>query len=469
MASQQSSLNIVDPLYLTCLTHHWNEDLPKLKRQLYSALRTGEQASTDIYLYRLWIDIASHDDTFTDLRALKDHLNTLASDSGGDASLYYSLIAMIHYELGEVEAAELMLSSISRSQRDLYSEELRYYLRLHEEDSPEWDWIYDFASCDYIVVEKLVDSLVVRGRFAEACELSQYAAKYYPQSYIYEKVKLEVVRAVGPFSDVIEIVSSLAEKFPMRHQYQYLKGLSLFRTKRYEEAANCFESAIETAHEPHPEYLTRLGHCQSELYRIGRTEQLYSGALSTLEKAVETAIEQGVSIHEASNQKKRLEKMREDVDVELSERFWLAMMLPQSFASLRTNDLDDIQYIRRPLGNKPQPGDLCFFVYLDKKSSKSDQDWRLAALYKVVEKPEWDPIHRYHSLMSLQFRHEIALPLDMNLIDEGSDRKYSAEDPRKYSVFSMDDSAFDIIVESIRESLGDEDEFAQAILSLRSA
>ena len=93
----------------------------------------------------------------------------------------------------------------------------------------------------------------------------------------------------------------------------------------------------------------------------------------------------------------------------------------------------------------------------------------MAALYKVTEKADWDPIYRYQNLLELQFRHEIAVPLNIKISDERNGAAYDSEDPRKYDVFEMDQGAFDSIIESVCDTLGQEDQLSQVLNELKTA
>lgn len=469
MSGTEQSRGIVDPLYLTCLRHYWDGDLNRAKSQLFNTINSSTSTSTDLYLYRFWIEILDEEKDRSELDSLMVHLNSLARNSGADATLFYALVGLIHWRKGEIDAAKMMVRSLDHSERNLYADELSYHLSKDQAVNHDISWLESYESRDYIVIESVINHLVAQKDFSRACYTAKANQSFFPQAALFDKVKLALVLEIGPYGDVLEVSLRLSAQFPHRSNYKIAVGLSQLRLKLYEQSIASFNLVISQGETSNPNLYCFLGQSHSALYKQHRRQIDFDRGAAAYDKAIEIAKKQGLSIYNYANLKMRLKEMNQQQNVELTGKFWLAQMLPQSFASLRTRDEGDIQFIRRPLGAEAKPGDLCVFVYNDKKAQTEDNFWRLAALYKVVEEPEWDPIHRYHSLLSLQFRHEIALPLDIEIADGSSEKVYSAEDPRKYSVFAMDDRAFDIIIDNICDSLEDGDDLSATLNSLRTA
>ena len=106
----------------------------------------------------MWIEILSQEDNVS-LEALKSHLNKLADENLDYADIYYSLIALIHYELDEREAAELMYQSQLSGKSNLYHRELGFWLGASKEQvTPDHSWLSEYSSVDYMVVEKITNA-----------------------------------------------------------------------------------------------------------------------------------------------------------------------------------------------------------------------------------------------------------------------------------------------------------------------
>ena len=87
----------------------------------------------------------------------------------------------------------------------------------------------------------------------------------------------------------------------------------------------------------------------------------------------------------------------------------------------------------------------------------------------MIEEAEWDPIHRSQNLMELEYLPEIAVTLDMHEESRKAGAIHNPEDPRRFDVYQLDDSGFDMIIENICETLGGEDQISKTLSKLRSA
>ena len=157
--------------------------------------------------------------------------------------------------------------------------------------------------------------------------------------------------------------------------------------------------------------------------------------MKTLNLSIQVSKELGLSTEYPSNQKARLRRMK-GYEVNLTGKIWLAKVNAKSFASMRTKGETDVRFMRKPLGGQANPGDLCFIVCEDTTGKDSTKVWRLGALYRVIEEPEWDPIHRTQNLLELEFRPEIAVTLDIHQESQKAGAIHNANDPRRFWSFS---------------------------------
>ena len=469
MSTILSSKKFVDPQYLTCLRSYWNGQIEKSKKQIVKGISSSNYPHIDVFLYRLWIELAAQERDSTTLNMLKAHLNQLADEEQEYQEIYYSLIALTHFELDEIEAAELMLRSLQKGKSNLYQRELQFWLEARDVDRvPDHSWVFQYKSTDYVVIEKIARYFAINSDFSSALKICAAANKNYEKSHLDKQIQLQLIVNLSNWNDALEVSSFLHNKFPQNPTFLHQAGHACFQMKKYKDAIDYLELGREVSNHQDPDILNLLGHAFVERFKASQKEGHYKKAIKALDQSINVSRDMGLPIEYPSNQKMRLMNMQGQ-ETELSGKFWLAKVNAQSFAHIRTKEESEVRYLRKPLGGKAQPGDLCFIVSEDKISRDKNKVWRLAALYKVVEKAEWDPIHRYQNLMKLEFMPEIAVTLDIHQESRKAGAVHNPEDPRRFDVFELDDSGFDIIINNVCEALGDEDQLSQALSQLRTA
>ncbi|SMF46751.1 tetratricopeptide repeat protein [Pseudobacteriovorax antillogorgiicola] len=469
MSTILKSSNFVDPQYLTCLRSYWNGQIETSKKQIVKGISSAKNPGVDLLLYRLWIELAAQERDSTTLNMLKAHLNKLADESEDYKSIYYSLIALVHFELDEIEAAELMINSLDAEKHNLYFCELRFWLTTRDlEQNPDESWLFQFKTIDYVVIEKVARYFATNSAYDRSLGVCHAAEKAYAKSHLDKQIQLQLIMKLGCWKDALEASDFLHKKFPQNPSFLLDAGYASFQLKKYKDAVDYLEMGKGVSYEQDPDILNLLGHSYVELFKQSHKESYFKKASKALETSIDVSREMGLPIEYPSNQKMRLLKMKGH-NVEITGRFWLAKLNAQSFAQIRTKGESDVRYLRKPLGGQAQPGDLCFFVYEDKVDRDGRKVWRLGALYKVIEKPEWDPIHRYQNLLSLQFLPEIAVSLDIHEEGRKAGAVHNPEDPRRFDVFEIDQSGFDVIIDNVCEALGEDDQLSRTLTQLRSA
>lgn len=468
MAANYISTTDFDPQYLTCLRFYWNGQIEQTKKSIIKAIASSDNPNVDVMLYRLWIEIASQERDTATLNMLKSHINQLA-DEGEYSSIYYSLIALIHYELDEIEAAELMLRGLEKETKNLYLFELEFWLSVRDADHQgDESWVSSCQAVDYIVIERVAKFFSTNNAFDRALALASIADKSASGSHLGEQVKLQLILNLENWQDSLELSKTLRKAFPGNNTFRYYEAYACFRLDRFQDVVSYLGSGEKSSNQMDPDSLNLLGHAYVELYKEKKSEQLFNRGLKVLNKSMEVLREMGLPIDYPSNQKMRLLNMKGH-DVEITGNFWLAKLNAQCFSQIRTKSRSDIRYIRRPLGGYAKPGDLCFFVYEDKFSEGAKKIWRLGALYKVMDSPEWDPIHRFQNLLALQFMPEIAVPMNIESESQKAGAIHNPDDPTRFDVFQLDQAGFDAIIENVCMALGEEDSFSRILSELRTA
>ncbi len=465
MSKVKSSKVQIEDCYLACLEPYWKGLYGEVRRHVFAALNLAKEPYTEFLLYRLWIQAAAKDEDLTAISQIKDHLNKLAFAIPDNRDLYFSLVAIAHFELGELEAVRLMIDSLDIKRKNLYQRELLYLL--HQGVSDEFNWLNSYQLEDYIVFENIALAQLGVQRYDRALMISESLSDAYKDSYLNKKIQLELVKTLGNGSDICELSSDLLTVFPENFEFRFIYSLGLFKNGQYSQAIQNLQNDSLKRHNQNYKSLTLMGHCYVKLFQEKHNIEDFEIGLKFLNHAMELGREQRFPIDIASKLRVGLLNMKGN-KVDYSGRLWLAKLNPHSFSNLRTKSSDEIKFIRRPLGATARKGDLCFLIYEDKQSSEHNI-WRLCALYKVIEDAEWDPICRYQNQLQLEFRHEIAVPLNIQVDDQSIVTKFDADDPRKYGVYEMDQSAFDIIIQNVCDTLGVEDQFTKVLTQMRPA
>ena len=178
------------------------------------------------------------------------------------------MIALIHYELDEREAAELMYQSQLSGKSNLYHRELGFWLGASKEQvTPDHSWLSEYSSVDYMVVEKIARYFQEINDYPNALQVCHYASHYYEKSYLEEKIQLQLILSLGNTADLIEKANFLHKKFPYNPDYLFCLGYGQLNSKSYKDAVETLELAADLSHHRNPDILKCLGHAYVERFR----------------------------------------------------------------------------------------------------------------------------------------------------------------------------------------------------------
>jgi hypothetical protein len=138
---------------------------------------------------------------------------------------------------------------------------------------------------------------------------------------------------------------------------------------------------------------------------------------------------------------------------------WMAVLSPRRAHEMASAHDEQIEVLHRPMGSGAEPGDVVLFVsksaHASNKRSPVRKEWRLLSMYRVTSRPFWHPVHRWHSTLELIDRPEHPIPLDAQELKSDIDvRGKKMTLPKghhgRYAVYSLDDSAMDIMIAAVK-------------------
>lgn len=447
--------------YLSALHQYWNGNAQSTIEEVSNLLMQEPEVEDSILLYRLWVEALAHLGDDAGLRLLKDHLSHLSSEADPFVPSLYALVGMIHFELDEIEAANLIYNTVRQIQ-DPYVLELRQYLtnRISLQPKSHKQLLsHREALVDYMHFQSLARILCLDGDLQNLNWVFKAVDQFYPGSPLPESFVMQMQIEEQDFTSAVDIANNLKTRFPVNYDFAFYAGYTALKAKKYDEAIAHLSQLNAIKSEKDPDVLCLLGVAHGQLALKNNEAESHNLANQFFNQAMRMFKENGLPITYAKQQKDRLnENFTGTVAVPSGKhkpRYWFVKVSSRIFNELRTSPETDISRITRAMGNQPAPGDVCF-VFGDSFSSEKYSDdhstWRLGAVYTVASEPIWHPYQNFQSDLILENRPKVSVPLLFQHLDRKktfNKGKHDKGDPRNFGVLEVDGAAVDTILEEL--------------------
>jgi len=455
--------------YFEALHLYWGGNKNDALRVASDTLADDDQCPLRFAFYRLWIQVASDLGETLSLNGLRDHLLLVGQTDAAHRDTLMALRGIIHLELDQVDAARLLSRGLEGFNDDPYVLEFLDGLdaQIHADrrtsDSPSRLFDVHSEVRDWFHWQSITRALLRRGANDKAWinirTVAQHVTQLFPASPMEAECDMHRSFESGRFADAFIYASKLAKLYPAKTDYLFYRAFARFKCGEPRAALDIIKAEQASVTERDADLVLLRGACLADLAIRSGGEAHLNDASETLRSAIRLARNEGMPTRMAT---KLLADVSEHAKADSDEpehsqvfrpaRIWFAKVTPEQYFDLRSAPESQIEKLMRPMGNQPQPGDLCFFAGEGPAyNPNGSPGWRIAAVYSVSTPPAWHPVHRYETALTLISRPEFAIPVDMQILD--SEVSINPDVPRSHpirsGVFEVEMGALDVIMEII--------------------
>ena len=408
--------------------------------------------------YRLWIEILAEASETAALVLLLDHVRHRAdADEPEHYATYAALRGLIHFELDEMEAVQLLTRSLTRFSGDPYVLELRELFAGRKADNGDTAGLLTATGPlrDFCHWQTLCRRLLAQGE-EQALEVAlnflAHTAKHSPLPLLFE---FHRCLERGFHAAAALVAARLVEQRPRDPNFQYNLAFALFEDGNYPRAKQVLSELVRAVGETDPEIVGLLGHCYAKLGDA-------TSAAPYLRRAREILTKSGLpSSHLAMELANVEEEIRGDfdstaIDLPRPMRKWLLLLSPRRAHEFLSASEPVIDRLLRPMGAEPRQGDLCFFATASDRQGSQDEQWKIVGIYAVDSDAIWHPTQRHHSVLRLVARLPVGIPVEVAVRDEreapARQQSLAIDAPIRFGVYELDSAAIDLIEDAVRLS-----------------
>ena len=463
--------------YLIALKEYW-EGRPRTALERISSYLTDDTTSLNesLPLYRLWIEILGTQEDERGLQGLAEHFDTMTHENELNQADFYALQGLALLELDSIEGARQSLRQMTREQRlSPYASELaaRLQLRFGKADAGKKLHASRSTLRDYFQLETLCEAYLEQGNGEGVRWLLKNSDKLIPGSPLAGLVRIRLFTSINEFAKAKEVCAKLLDAYPGNVDIAFTLGFLNIKVGNLDRAIAEFSRLSSQFNDSDADILAMLGHCLTEKSIQTNDKQLVNRTLEILQRSAKILREQGMPITAPVRDINRLKESfaMHNSELDREPKFWLVKLSDRKFNELKSSDLRQVKTIRRSMGKNAQPGDICFFLGGDYRSSTktfqgAQAQWRLAAVYVVATEAEWHPFDNFQTELKLVARPEMSIPLDVHEFDKkgaASRGKKDGSDPSAYGLYEIDESGVKSIMDMIEEFADDASGWGEAI------
>jgi hypothetical protein len=454
-----------DQEYLQALRLYWQNEKEGSLSLLSERLADGKSQQAHSY-YRLWIEALAEDQDESSLRILQRHIQRHINYQHPSWIGFYALTGLIHYELGELEAGRMLQKKLQRHASDPYVRELALVLGpvLSDEDQLQIAKGMIKTTNDYFVLRRAALCAVRQQDTTFTRKILSTIEERLGESPLRAEIGFHKQFSAKQFRKAWQFARFLRETFPLNTQYQFYFAYTSYLIDRNRTALEEFLKLNRRNQEGDPDVLSMIGATLLQGGRKSMSDKLKKRSEHYLEKARLRLKSQGLP---TDYPQELLLRLHDTDEVPNSGRHWIVKLSAKQCYELYQKPEHRIEYLHRAMGPYVKAGDICMFISESRVADSQDVGiWRLNAIYKALSDPEWHPTHRWQTILKLQMRMEVSIPLE---IEGNQKERLPADGPHRYGLYEIDDSAMVWIEDSVRSFTLDDQSFAQVFAELKLA
>lgn len=445
-----------DHAYQQALRLYWQGETESAISSIVDQISEGQSEAPET-LYRLWIEILAHKSDEGGLEALLNHLQNAPVVNGINLSTAHALMALVHYELGQREAALLFWSPLRKLGNLSYQRELGLLLEEDEEIRNQAAQTLVRISGDFFHLRRASLYFHERNESKAFQKCIEAVDELFENNPLRAEIGFHQAFGSKDYDRALGWAKELRNSYPVNTEYQFHFAYCSYLMQKNDQALKEFLSLNRRFEGRDPDVLTLIG---ATLLKDKKTSE------RQVELGRNYLIRARDRLHALGLPTRYTEDllMRLDPDsIPASGRFWIVKLTARQAWELNQRGDDGARRLHKAMGEYVGKGDLCFFITESRVAdNKRPGLWRLHALYQAASEPEWHPVHRWQTSLDLVTRLEVAVPIEI----EGNQNE-SNHPAARYglmeiepnalahfedciSEFTLDDSRFDNIMEHLK-------------------
>lgn len=427
--------------YQRALRNYW-EGRPKTAiEELTAALSSDLKMDDACTLYRLWIEILASQGDTPSLRILQDHITHQAKLSRRTSLSLYALSGLIYFSLDKIDAAHLLLRSLTPSAKNLYAAELSLLLAERVGGDESKELLSHLAQIkDYYQLTTLSRSLWLAGKESGQKRVLARIRRLFVDSPWPDFFALHTLYSAGHYAEALAPAKNLVQKFPGNERYRFQLGEINYRNGNLDKALVDFKKLDQFYNQTDPEILHYLGLI---------TGKLGHDATEYLAKAALAYQDQGIPADNLSRW--CLMDTNPNSQEAKSFRVWLYFPGVRESLALQSEPEEGVSEIRRSFQHNVAAGDLV--VVLAKSQIATEATYRLLAFYQMDGDAVWHPLMGSVSYLRLVQRLDYPARIeDQELVSQLEERKRSKL-YEQCQLVAVDQAIFDTLLATVEEEL----------------
>ncbi len=447
------------PVYLQALRHFWRGENESALATVADALAEGNENQTELF-YRLWIEVLAQENDEASLRILQEHLNREIDYKHPSWISFYALIGLIHYEIGELEAAQMVVKASRKHSANAYLKELQIVLDTEADDErliqqsrglvrQTSDYLHYRRSA--LLAHRAQKKTTLRNLFTAIEET-------FGTDPLANEIGFHESFASGNFHLAWQNARKLRDDFPMHADFQFYYAYASFKTERNQLALEQFMQLNRRFKAEDPDVLSMI--CASLLASSAehRDKSQSIEIRQYLKRTVQRLSAMGLSAAYPLDILQRFEGS----DNTQAGRMWLLTLSARQSVELYERPLERIDILHRALGEHVAKNDICFFISQGSQDGvRSPDSYRLIAIYRAVSQPQWHPLHRWFTALKLQIRMEVGIPFTWQAKPHSSTHRYGLQE--------LDHETLAFIEDSIRNFTLEDRVYSHIVADLKTA
>lgn len=430
--------------YISALSAYWEWQPRRCIERLTTALSLGTCPGEEFRLFRLWIEVLAQLGDVKSLKNLREHFSYHVSHIPESANTLAALKGLAHFELDEIEAAELVLKTIAKDRSNPYVWELSHRLEARRKENPIPSGFKKHRNKlnDYFQLIHYAHTALRNEDRSELSYVYNRLSQLFPKTPFLDLVEFHGFLDQGLYAKAINPARRLVERFPLNRDFAFGLGYALAKFGEYESAINAFTQMESLGEDDDPDALAWLGYSYARSAILEKSQALKVEAEKVLKRAVAVAEDMGISATFPAREMAMLQEEFAQGHGGGPKRVWLLKVDAIEFHRFRTGSVEEIAFMECSIHPNAQPGDYCFIFGDD--HNENQRRWRFGALFKVVSQPYFHPQFRFMNQLMLVDRPEMSVPIEVHEL--GNDKRTRVS-------FELDGGAVANIASTISEYL----------------
>jgi hypothetical protein len=444
------------------LSLFWNGKAKETIQYVANEIEQNSGSTVVFRMYRIWIEQLAILSEWDSLRRLKEHLIARSYENSKEAATWQALRGVIHLELDEKQAVELLMRVLKDRTDNPYCLEFHQMVNFRQATTdsfsqPLLETIKPIE--DYFHWQTVARGFLLNQRQKELTRTLYHTSNYFPASPLADEFKYHLHVERSEYAQALQFATALNDRFPENNDYGFFLGYAQFHAQDYKASVKTLAATLEKSMDADPDSLLMLAATHEKISKGDVSNQSHGRSLEYYRRAEVRFREENFPTAEVRCNIERLESeqrafMGAEFDIEQVQpsQAWLIKLSPRDYFEMQTMDQKEISQIVRPMGDQAKSGDIVFFAAEHPLNPKGP--WRITAIYHVLSGPTWSPFYQFETTLELIHRMDAPLEIEVKVraTEVGSGKlSIVAQDEGNLDVYLLEGGAWDVITEAVKQ------------------